>query len=517
MLIQLPTWYDRPRGGRVFLLTICLIAWTGLAQSQVPELRGGWSPGIPYQFEELGPGDQTQLSGLDIEIMREASRRAGFRPVFLELPWAENLRGVQDGDLNFAMAATPVEARKEWAWFSAPYRTENIALFVRRGEGLSRTGEASIDALARLLAEGHRIGVIRGYFVGPEASALLTKEVFASQIVRVDNDARLVDALLTGAVDAILADRLATASTAWKSGALLRIEMLTGVLYQTPLSFIFSKASTSESTVEAFDRALEEMRASGQIAAITRHHLVPQLLLITMKTPWFVAFDMIGTIAFAISGVLIARRERYDIIGACVLAALPAVGGGVMRDMIVTRSPIGIIQTPMLLFLVLGTVIVGTVLFFLHDWLFKPSTRQSPGKPDTRWVSSRKALEVCDAIGLATFTIIGVMVAVEHRCEPLWLWGPLLGALTAAGGGVLRDVLRSQSDIPTLKGTIYPEIAIFWAWIYSLIIIYRGQDFALREVLLLTTGIMLAIFLTRLLVIHYGWKSIFLGRAAPSV
>lgn len=492
------------------LTIICLFVGIGPAISQTPELRGGWSPGLPYQFEAAGPGGETKLSGLDIEIMKEVSRRAGFRPLFLEFSWENNLRAVREGELDFALAATPIEARMEWAWFSEPYRTEKIALFVRRGEGGGQPGEAPLGALARLLADGRRIAVVRGYYVGPEATALLEREEFASQIVLVDDDKRLIDALLTGTAYAILADRLAVASAAWKADALSRIELLSGILYETPLCFMFSKLATPRSTVEAFDAALEEMRASGRLATITRHYLVPQLLLITMKTPWFVAFDVIGTIAFAISGVLIARRERYDIIGACVLAALPAVGGGVMRDMITNRSPIGIVQTPMLLFLVLGTVLLGTLFFFLQDWFSKQDTR-STRQQSFRWASNLGALEVFDAIGLATFTIIGVMVAVEQRCEPLWLWGPMLGALTAAGGGVLRDVLRSQSDIPTLKGSIYPEIAIFWAWIFSLAIIYRGQDFTLREVLLLTVCTMLAIFLTRILVVHFGWKSIFLG------
>ena len=106
------------------------------------------------------------------------------------------------------------------------------------------------------------------------------------------------------------------------------------------------------------------------------------------------------------------------------------------------------------------------------------------------------------------------MVAVEQQCEPLWLWGPLLGALTAAGDGVLRDVLRSQSDIPTLKGSMYPEIAIFWAWIYSLFIIYHAQDLTVGEVLLLTIFVMLAIFLTLIFVVQFNLKSIFLDLKA---
>lgn len=504
-----------PSSFQYALLAIGMLAGSGTSYSQTHKIRGGWSYWIPYQYEATGPGGEAKLTGLDIEIMKAVSHQAGFRPVFEETPWEENMRGVKEGKLDFALAATPVQERQEWAWFSAPYRKETIAMFVRSGESGGLLAGNPMGTLKRFLSQGKRIGVVRGYYNGPEVAALMANEEYASRFLLMDSEPSLLEALFAETVDGILADRLVIASAAGRAEALPRIQIISGPLYETPLCIMFSKASTPKATVEAFDSAIEKMQASGGLAVITRHYLVPQLLLITMKTPWFVLLDLIGTIAFALSGVLIARREHYDIIGACVLAALPAVGGGILRDLITTRSPIGIVQTPMLLFLVLGTVLAGTLFFFLHDLLFDRRISLSPASDPFRWASSRGALEVFDAIGLATFTIIGVMVAVEQRCEPLWLWGPLLGALTAAGGGVLRDVLRSQADIPTLKGSIYPEIAIFWAWVFSLAIIFRAQDLTLREVLWLTISVILAIFLTRILVVELNVTSFFLGPKSP--
>lgn len=164
--------------------------------------------------------------------------------------------------------------------------------------------------------------------------------------------------------------------------------------------------------------------------------------------------------------------------------------------------------------LVIGTVLAGMVVFAVQDRWRKSLTSDVPNDGDDtfRWASSRGLLEISDAIGLATFTITGVIVAAAQRCEPLWLWGPLLAALTAAGGGVLRDVLRSQADIPTLKGVIYPELALFWGLIYSLIIYFAGQDLLLSTVLIMTIVIIVAGFFSRILVVHFGWRSIFLQR-----
>jgi hypothetical protein len=66
------------------------------------------------------------------------------------------------------------------------------------------------------------------------------------------------------------------------------------------------------------------------------------------------------------------------------------------------------------------------------------------------------------------FSVIGVIVAVESGASPLWLWGPLLAMLTGAGGGIMRDVIRADSNMPSLKGEFYAEVALIWGFLFSL-------------------------------------------------
>ena len=104
-----------------------------------------------------------------------------------------------------------------------------------------------------------------------------------------------------------------------------------------------------------------------------------------------------------------------------------------------------------------------------------------------------------------------MMVAVEQRCEPLWLWGPVFAALTGAGGGILRDVLRARADIPTLKGTLYPEIAIMWGFIYSAAIISSGSSLELSGIFWLTLGVLAGIVVTRVVILNLGLRCPFLS------
>ncbi|EIC19393.1 TRIC cation channel family protein [Thiorhodovibrio frisius] len=476
-------------------------------------LNGGWSTMLPYQFERITADGIGIVSGIDIEVMQAAARRAGFRAAFEEVSRASNVKAVRAGQLDFSLAEQPRASAHDWAWFTLPYRKASVAIVMRRGELQPWKGADPRESLRRLLESGATIAVNWTFDPGPEATALLESDAFRGQVLDAATDADSVAHLLTGEADAVIGDRRSMASAVVQAGAVRRVRSLPGDLNRPELSIMLSKKTVSSTTFQALDRALREMRDTGELNRIARHSLVPEVLRPALQTLWFRSFDIIGTIAFAISGVLIARRERYDIVGALVLAALPAVGGGVMRDLISGRSPIGILQSPTLLLLVLGTVLAALFIYAIHDiWGNSHAAEPAQGENDPfRWASTRGLLEVSDAIGLAAFTVTGVIVAAVQRCEPLWLWGPLLAAMTAAGGGVLRDVLRSQADIPTLKGTLYPEIALFWGLVYSLMIHFIGPDLLLSTVLMMTITVIIAGFLSRIVVINFGWHSLFLS------
>jgi polar amino acid transport system substrate-binding protein len=109
--------------------------------------------------------------------------------------------------------------------------------------------------------------------------------------------------------------------------------------------------------------------------------------------------------------------------------------------------------------------------------------------------------ELTDAIGLATFTVTGVVIAVRFGAEPLLLWGPLCAALSAAGGGILRDMLRADSDNPALHASFYAEISLLWGLILSLIVAWLGrveQPHLLRIAVVLTV---IGAFITRIMVV----------------
>jgi uncharacterized membrane protein YeiH len=152
----------------------------------------------------------------------------------------------------------------------------------------------------------------------------------------------------------------------------------------------------------------------------------------------WVILDIIGTIAFAISGALIAREEDYDLLGVYVLGFTTAFGGGLVRNLLV-GLPIETIWTQQKLFEIAFLAI--TIVLILPN----------------RWKQPRKHLGVIfDALGLATFAIQGANYAVSIDAP---LTAVIISAtLTGAGGGMIRDVLAGRKPM-----IFQSEIYALWA------------------------------------------------------
>ncbi len=135
------------------------------------------------------------------------------------------------------------------------------------------------------------------------------------------------------------------------------------------------------------------------------------------------AADRIGIVAFALSGVAVGMRARMDLFGLAALGLVTAIGGGVMRDVVIGDVPRAFVTTDYLLFAI-GATVVG-ILAGARGW-------ESPE------VIHRAA----DAVGTGAFGATGALLAAQAGLD--WPAALLLAILTATGGGVIRDLLSDQ-------------------------------------------------------------------------
>ncbi|MEL7352843.1 MAG: TRIC cation channel family protein [Cyanobacteria bacterium P01_A01_bin.116] len=168
--------------------------------------------------------------------------------------------------------------------------------------------------------------------------------------------------------------------------------------------------------------------------------------------------DVLGTIIFAASGALIAYEQQQNGLSAVLYAVLTALGGGTIRDMLLSQQPVFWIQSPAYLFLASA---VGLLTFMLAT---TPPLRLS-------------SLWLADAASLAAFSIVGTQVMLRSPAfVPLsflhWIMPPLMGMITSVGGGFTRDII-SQSISPrvpfVMKHPHYALCALITGSIYCLL------------------------------------------------
>ncbi len=190
------------------------------------------------------------------------------------------------------------------------------------------------------------------------------------------------------------------------------------------------------------------------------------------------SLEMLGTAAFAVSGALAASRKNMDIFGFCVLALMPAVGGGTVRDIIIDRSPVFWISDNRYIAV---AIIAALVVFF---------TSYRPG-------SRRRILVWMDALGLALFAALGTEICLHNDTGPLV--AVMLGVTTAVTGGMIRDVICNEIPL-ILSREIYATAAFVTAVCYVL-----ADQAGLGEQLSLVTAVVVG-FTIRALAIVYNWS-----------
>ena len=150
--------------------------------------------------------------------------------------------------------------------------------------------------------------------------------------------------------------------------------------------------------------------------------------------------DIVGTIAFALSGFMVATKDRLDLLGIFIASFLTALGGGILRDTIADRVPFTFSHV-MPTSVVIGVIVIAIVLK-----LHKKNT-----------IESKLYFIISDSIGLISFSITGALVGIMVDFN---VFGVVMLALsTAVGGGVMRDMLLNRVPI-LLTSELYGSVAI---------------------------------------------------------
>jgi len=189
--------------------------------------------------------------------------------------------------------------------------------------------------------------------------------------------------------------------------------------------------------------------------------------------------ENVGLLAFAMSGIMEARRKRFDLVGVYAVALCAAFGGGTLRDLLLDRKPILWIQEPFYAMAILA-LSVGAISL--------PSLSRIP----------ERYLHLPDAIGLGLFSITGTGYALQGGVS-LFV-ATLMGVITGAFGGVLRDIICNELPAIFRRTELYATCAFLGCLIYA---VFLRMNF--HPGFAAWMGVALIIF-ARLMAVRYGIK-----------
>ncbi len=185
--------------------------------------------------------------------------------------------------------------------------------------------------------------------------------------------------------------------------------------------------------------------------------------------------SLLGSLTFAISGALKAINKNFDPFGVLIIGFVTAVGGGTIRDILITDKTVFWLTETTHLYFIIGGAILAIIF------------RNKLNK-------FNKSLSFFDAVGLGLFTITGVLIGLDNDLHAINCI--ILGTVTGSFGGVLRDVLVNETPV-IFKKEIYATISIVGGAIYLVLLKFNIQNPAQQVIPIVL------IILTRLIILKY--------------
>ncbi|MCM2336569.1 MAG: trimeric intracellular cation channel family protein [Pseudomonas sp.] len=193
---------------------------------------------------------------------------------------------------------------------------------------------------------------------------------------------------------------------------------------------------------------------------------------------FLLAFDLIGTFVFALSGATVGVRHRLDLFGVLVLSFAAATSGGIVRDLLIGATPPAALGD----WRYLGVSCAAGLVTFRHCATIE---------------RLRNPVQIFDAAGLALFAVSGATKALAFGLGPVS--ATLLGMLSGIGGGIARDILVARTPV-VLQAELYAVAAMAGA-----AVVVGGQWLQLPTVPVVVAGALLCFWL-RFMAIRHGWQ-----------
>lgn len=198
--------------------------------------------------------------------------------------------------------------------------------------------------------------------------------------------------------------------------------------------------------------------------------------------------EIIGTISFAVSGAFVAIKARLDLFGVLFVGVITAVGGGIVRDVLIGRFPAAVFTRFHIFVIAAVAALIVFVIAYVHRQKFHAVQ-----------VKVEHINNFFDAVGLAAFSVMGTEVAFTGAFSDNMFLAVVLGTLTGVGGGIFRDILTDTTPY-IFKKHVYALASIFGSIVYYLLRRYADN------LIVASVASMLLIVIVRMLAAKHRWS-----------
>jgi len=244
----------------LFIHTVSAASSSTVESNKECRLKYGWADWAPLQYIDASG----ELTGVQIDLVKAVSKAVGCDIEYIKLSWAQILKGLKSGDIDFTANATENDIRKTFAYFSIPYRRDIFSFWVRDEERV-RFDHQTVE---EIMKSGMKLGLISDQLYSPEIELWRKDPVFSKNITYTEEIDDLILLLEERKVESIVEDAYIIAFRKRLGGFSRNISHLSIQTFGYPVAFMFSKKTTSKELAEKYNQKMRELKNTSTFQSI---------------------------------------------------------------------------------------------------------------------------------------------------------------------------------------------------------------------------------------------------------
>lgn len=478
-----------------FFVLVCVSAFF---TAQAATIKVGWVYRLPYSYQ-TNTYNVNQLKGLDIDFIYALAKRLNVSVSFYQLNESDIESALETGGLDIVVGAA--QGYVKHALETTPYRKETYVLYL---EPKVKEYFYNLDDVLNYTSPQNPLGVVEFRKKSSELQSFLEKSENENKLYILGSEGELLEDFLRGTVKAFIGDRVVFSTLLHRLQQWRHVKELNlGLEHDVVLAV--SKQSKLSKEIEGINKHIVEMQKGEELDTLLTHYLTPAVLMHTIDEGWLRFIELLGVISFTLYAFIYGFYRHMAFVKTIGFSMIVVFTGPVLKDLL-TTGQIEFFRNQYYLSIVIGIIVVAhTYLSILRSFSYKQIRTFIFSENKDKWI-----LEVACAIGLASYTVSGVLYAITS-VDNGWFWQGMLGTISATAGLLLSHKLYQLNNPINF---LFSEISLGWAIILTLYFTLSRTtiDFDQESIFIAVMIVFFGIFFSRMMAIYHEISSIGFGR-----